>query len=273
MKCAPAWAAPNTTAWITSALRSIDHQAGEGQNAPGPRQRAPRQPAAIGMGAAQTHRSSDRWSNVIENPEEAGRGRGAGPGGRCGVAVQDQTDREERGSLGRQIGAGAGEPQGTGGRRPAHGPNLATPRDAKRNARRNRRSVVNPADVNTCGTTFGSWPLRARPTIRARPTRWLLPYPRTSGKSRAAASISSTTHPQRLSTVVLRVSRLERPLLGVIQAGRRAVRVDRHADRAPLPFHAPAALVEPHEPDRRHEAAQAAVDDDGGAFRRLARPG
>ena len=55
----------------------------------------------------------------------------------------------------------------------------------------------------------------------------------------------------------------------LVQAGRRAVRVDRHADRAPLPFHAPAALVEPHEADRRHVAAQAAVDDHGGAFGRL----
>ena len=55
----------------------------------------------------------------------------------------------------------------------------------------------------------------------------------------------------------------------VIQAGRRAIRVDRHAHRAPLPFDAPAALVEPRESDRRHEAAQAAVDDHGGAFGRL----
>ena len=89
---------------------------------------------------------------------------------------------------------GAGEPQGAGGRRPAHRPNLATQHDAKGNARRNRRSVVNPADVNTCGTTFGSWPLRARPTIRARSTRWLLAYPRTSGKSRRAAR----SHPQTI---------------------------------------------------------------------------
>ena len=87
---------------------------------------------------------------------------------------------------------GGGRARGAGGRRAAHRPNLATPHGAKGNARRNRRSVVDPADVNTCGTTFGSWPLRARPTIRARPTRWLLAYPRTSAKSWRA----TRSHPQ-----------------------------------------------------------------------------
>ena len=34
MKCAPAWASPNTTAWITSALRSPITRPAKAMNAP-----------------------------------------------------------------------------------------------------------------------------------------------------------------------------------------------------------------------------------------------
>ena len=43
------------------------------------------------------------------------------------------------------------------------------------------RSVVAAADASTCDVAFGpSWPLRAKPTIRAARSFWLWAYPRTS---------------------------------------------------------------------------------------------
>ena len=84
---------------------------------------------AIGIGAAQTHRSSDLRSKVIENPSRR-QAKNEEPGLADDVAVQDQRDRDGSGSVSRQIDAGAGEPEGAGGRGAAHGLNLATPRGA-----------------------------------------------------------------------------------------------------------------------------------------------
>ena len=75
---------------------------------------------AIGIGAAQTQRSSDRRSKVIEKPEQE-QAEDEEPGLADDVAIQDQRDRDGRGSVGRQIGTGAGKPESAGGRRAAHG--------------------------------------------------------------------------------------------------------------------------------------------------------
>ena len=76
---------------------------------------------AIGIGAAQTHRKLGPAEQGDREPEQK-EAKNEEPSLADDVAVQDQRDRDGRGSVGRQIGAGAGEPEGTGGLGAAHGP-------------------------------------------------------------------------------------------------------------------------------------------------------
>ena len=93
----------------------------------------------------------------------------------------------------------------------------------QRNARRNRRSVVGPADASTCGTAFGPGPLRARPTLAGARHRSVVGYPRLSradGGFRAGYPPPANTCPARRSAPVTRAAIRPRRLGSAARCGR-----------------------------------------------------